>query len=130
MLYMAQQKQDRERWQLGDLTNKSGDVGKQVPAAELPFGEIRVPGSVRLDAAGDRLVWDPSVWRYAKPLPEMLDAFVELWREPGSASAILIYAKKWGPLYLDHGGRPCNKFIGREPGKQFLPRLEPLESWR
>jgi hypothetical protein len=106
----------------------SSRVGKQVPFAELPFAELRVPQRLQIDAERDCLVWDRLSWRYARPRPEMLDQFVELWR--GSAPAILSYAKKWGVLYLDRTGRPCNNFIERAPGKQASLRLEPLESWR
>ena len=90
---------DSDEWTLGGL-------GSQLFGFDYPLkpGFLWVPGDTHRE--GDRLVWTmrkPD--SYAQPTNGFLDTFLSLHKQ--TDSAILRFAKKWGPLGICEHDLPC-----------------------
>lgn len=109
----------QEDWELAELTDEDGGLGRPVPS-----GKIFIPGRVELK--GDSIEWgvassalvpDSGPARTREVSRVLLNQFVGLWNK--SPREILRFAKEWGVLVLkgDKEVRPCGEGVscGREP---------------
>ncbi|HEY6346097.1 MAG TPA: hypothetical protein VIY49_31800 [Bryobacteraceae bacterium] len=109
-------------WDQAQFTDLRARLGRLVPGTR-----ITVP--VWLDLSPDRheLTFDggpPDAKirvRHTHADRMMLTQFVQLWKQ--KPESVLRFARRWGVLYLDENGRPCQT-VG--PGK----RRESLDTWR
>jgi transposase-like protein len=112
----------KREWDQAQFTNLRAQLGRSVPGTR-----VTVPAWIKLSADSRDLVWDggPPDAKirviHTQAERQLLNDFVQLWdREPES---ILKFAKRWGVLWLDKFGRPC-----QTNGPH--PRREPIETWR
>ena len=120
-------------WHLAGFTDDYRRLGKLIGS-----GTISVPGSIEVDCKHDALRWSHKErGKHVKPEPTMLHEFVRLWEL--TPAAIERFARRWGVLYLDETGRPCQtnaSLINAMaqavksglPGRKYYE--EPLSSWR
>ena len=109
-------------WDLAQFTDIRSKLGRLVPGTR-----ITVPLWLELSPDARELVWTdgpPNTKirvRHTQAERQMLNDFVGLWAQP--AEALLKFARKWGILYLDQHGRPCQM---NGPS----PRREKIEAWK
>jgi predicted RNA-binding Zn-ribbon protein involved in translation (DUF1610 family) len=103
-------------WHLANFTDEFKRLGKLIAS-----GEVYIPTSIELSPGQRTLLWSNAgrLGTTVEPEKAMLDEFVALCelRPP----AIVQFAKRWGVLYLDCAGRPC------QPG--VAAQKESVEAW-
>lgn len=110
------------KWELAELLDSHSRLGRLVPG-----GRITVPERTKLSPDRSEITWDGGPAdatvrvRHTQADHRMLKAFVQLWKQ--KPESILRYAQRWGVLYLDKDGRPCQT-VGP------FERRESLEAWR
>ena len=82
-----------------------------------------VPANIKLAPEGSHITWGLETKTWVKPGRDknLLNDFIQLSKSDARGSAVIAFAKKWGVLYLDQQGRPCQKGIAAQS--------EPLEAW-
>ena len=110
------------RWEQAELTDAQSRIGRVVPSSR-----ITIPAWLKLSPDRREITWDSGPAdatvrvRHTESGKKMLDLFAQLWKQ--KPESVLRYAKRWGVLYLDKRGRPCQT-VGP------FERREPLEAWR
>jgi hypothetical protein len=109
-------------WGLARFTDSHSRLGRLVPGSRTT-----VPRWLRLSADCAEIICDKGPAdatvrvRHTQADRKMLNQFVQLWRQ--KPQSILRFAQRWGVLYLDKQGRPCQT-VGPSG------RREPIEVWR
>jgi hypothetical protein len=109
-------------WDLAGLTDSRSRLGRLVPGTR-----ITVPAWIELSLDRRELIFgggppDAKVRvRHTQADRNLLNQFVQLWDK--KPELILRFARKWGVLYLDEYGRPC------QPNGPF-ERRELIEVWK
>jgi transposase-like protein len=109
-------------WDLAQMTDHRSKLGRLVPGTR-----ITVPLWLELTPDGRELVWTDGPLNtkvhvsHMQVERQMLNDFVRLWAQP--VEALLKFARKWGILYLDQHGRPCQM-------NGASPRREKIEAWK
>jgi DNA-directed RNA polymerase subunit RPC12/RpoP len=86
---------------------------------------LSVPGEVELDPEQEHLIWvHNSQSKRVMPDRMLLTRFVRLYKE--TSLSILQFAKRWGVLYSDETGCPCQRKSCSTQSKA----KEPIERWR
>lgn len=96
------------------FTDINSRLGKTISGVR-----IAVPSQIQLDGDALKFTWDPPV-KHVEPKPQILDSFVELWRQ--SPRDVLKFASRWGTLLIGDDGQLGQRWASS-------PRTEPLDVW-